>query len=65
MSVSNRIWEMLGDVEPEEFQHLLNNLFAVYEEKLESDPENGEALAFFHYLEGAINKTTSCNANRR
>lgn len=65
MSSSNKIWETLGELDPEDFQHLIHNLFVIYEEMLQNDPENQEALKFFDRLQAAIDKTDSCNANRR
>ena len=62
---SGDLWEQLGDIELEEFPHILNILFASYEELQEKDPENQEAAQFFTTLAMAINQTASCNANRR
>lgn len=62
---SGDLWEQLGDIELEDFPHILNILFASYEELQEKDPENQEAERFFNTLGRAMSQTTSCNANRR
>lgn len=62
---SGELWEQLGDIELEDFPHILNIVFASYEELQEKDPENKEAAQFFNKLSSAISQTTSCNANRR
>lgn len=59
------IWEKMGELEQEDGLHVLNQLFAGYEEMLERDPSNKEALSFFERLGGAMQQVCSCNANRR
>lgn len=62
---SSDLWEQLGDIELEDFPHILNIIFASYEELQEKDLGNKEAAQFFNTLGRAMNQTTSCNANRR
>lgn len=59
------IWEKLGELDAEDGLHVLNQLYAGYEELLERDPESREALAFFERLNAAVQQVCSCNANRR
>ncbi len=65
MSVSDDLWERIGDIELEDFPQIVHILFAAYEKKLVADPNNVEAKEFFETLERAVGQTSSCNANRR
>ena len=62
---TNDIWEKLGDLAENELFHVITKMFAVYEKKLETDPEDLESLSFFKHLDSTINETSQCNSNRR
>lgn len=59
------LWEALGQMPEEEHLHVLTKLFAIYEKKLENNPEDREAHRFFTNLGQAVSQTDSCNLNRR
>ncbi len=59
------LWEALGDIEGEETAHVLSRLFVSYEQLLQQNPEDKEALNFFRHLDNALNRTIECNLNRR
>ncbi len=59
------IWEKLGDLAENELFHVITKLFAVYEKRLEIDPNDLESLGFFNNLENVVNETSQCNSNRR
>ena len=59
------IWEALGSIAEEEMGHVLTKLFAMYEQLLEQEPDNKEALKFFQNLDNALILTSECNLNRR
>lgn len=61
----NDLWEEIGSVVDEEMGHVITKLFTIYEQKLEVNPEDGEALEFFKNLEVALAQTVECNLNRR
>ncbi len=56
---------MIGSLEEGEADQVLARLFSVYEEKLEKDPENEEALRFFEQLGSVVSFCKQCNLNRR
>jgi len=59
------LWEALGDIEIEETGHVLSRLFMIYEQLLQKNPQDIEALNFFRHLDNALNRTIECNLNRR
>ncbi len=61
----NDLWEAIGAVDEEEISHVLTKHFATYEQRLENNPQDQEALAFFRNLDNALTQTTECNLNRR
>ncbi|HIJ89797.1 MAG: hypothetical protein OEV89_02965 [Desulfobulbaceae bacterium] len=62
---TSEIWDTLGSLPDEETPHVLARLFALYEARLAQNPEDPEALDFFHNLDLAITQTCQCNSNRR
>ena len=65
MRTSNDLWEAIGAIDEEENGHVLTKLFAMYEQLLEKNPQDQEALNFFRNLDTALALTTECNLNRR
>jgi hypothetical protein len=65
MRNQNDLWEALGSVGEEETAHVLTKLFAMYDELIQQDPGNQEALNFFKKLDNALALTAECNLNRR
>jgi hypothetical protein len=65
MRSPNDLWEALGSIDEEETHHVLTKLFAMYEQVVEADPENKEAINFFKRLDNALLLTEECNLNRR
>lgn len=61
----NDLWEILGDLEQEEFEQILIQLFMKYEALRKADPADNEAKQFFSYLSAIVNHVQSCNVNRR
>ncbi len=61
----NDIWEILGDLEQEESEQVLIQLFMKYEERRAADPTDEQAKQFFSYLSAIIGHVQSCNVNRR
>lgn len=61
----NDLWEILGDLEQDEYEQVLVQLFMKYEELRKADPKDNEAKHFFNYLSATINQVQSCNVNRR
>lgn len=61
----NDLWEILGDLEQEECEQVLIQLFMKYEELRTADPTDDEAKQFFGYLSAIIHHVQSCNVNRR
>lgn len=65
MRSHNDLWEALGSIGEEETHHVLTKLFTMYEQLIENDPKNVEALRFFQNLDNALLLTEECNLNRR
>nr|MBF0222974.1 hypothetical protein [Desulfobulbaceae bacterium] len=65
MSISDTLWNKLGELPDNEALHVLTNLFATYETLGKNDPDNKEIYNFFRNLDNAIEQTTQCNLNRR
>lgn len=61
----NDLWGDIGELSEDETLHVITKLFAVYEAELQVDPDNKDALKFFHNLENVIIQTCECNSNRR
>ncbi|WP_319548757.1 hypothetical protein [Desulfogranum marinum] len=62
---ANNLWEILGELEQEEHEQVLIQLFMKYEERQKTNPTDSEAQQFFGYLSAIINHVRSCNVNRR
>ena len=65
MSLTDGIWDKLGELIEEEPLHVLTKLFTIYESQDVNNPGNGEVSNFFKNLNNAIEQTTQCNLNRR
>ncbi len=65
MRNTSDLWEALGAVDGEETGHVLTRLFAMYEQLLENNSKDKEALMFFRNLDTALTLTAECNLNRR
>ncbi|WP_028584240.1 hypothetical protein [Desulfogranum mediterraneum] len=61
----NDLWEGLGELGEDEFEQVLTQLFAQYEERLKADPADQAAQQFFNYLAAVMGQVQSCNVNRR
>lgn len=59
------IWDALGGLSAEEMSHVITRLFALYEARLQQNPDDPEALHFFRNLDLSITQTCQCNSNRR
>ena len=62
---TSEVWDTLGSVPEEEMAHVVTRLFALYEARLQQNPDDPEALHFFSNLNLAITQTCQCNSNRR
>jgi len=62
---TSELWDALGEVPEEEMVHVLTRLFALYEARLQQNPDDQEARHFFKNLGLAITQTCQCNSNRR
>ena len=65
MRSTSDLWEALGSIDEEETHHVLTKLFTMYEQIIEADQENSEAIKFFQNLDNALSLTEECNLNRR
>jgi len=65
MRSPNDLWEALGSIDEEETHQVITKLFTMYEQLIELEPENQEALRFFQNLDNALALTQECNLNRR
>lgn len=59
------LWERLGSLEDDQALQVLTQLFALYEQRVEQDPEDQAAGSFFQLLAATIDKVHSCNVSRR
>ena len=59
------LWDALGSLPEAEMPHVLTRLFALYEARLQQNPDEPEALHFFKNLDRVITETCQCNSNRR
>ena len=62
---TSEIWDALGSLPENEMVHVVTRLFALYEARLQQNPEDAGALHFFKNLDLAITETCQCNSNRR
>ena len=62
---TSELWDALGSLPEEEMHHVITRLFALYEARLQQNPDDPEALLFFSNLNLAITQTCQCNSNRR
>lgn len=60
-----KTWSALGALPEDEIPHVVTRLFALYEARLQQNPDDPEAVHFFHNLHLAISQTSQCNSNRR
>ena len=65
MKTPNDLWGELGALPEEEIMHVMTQLFALYENRLNRNPDDQDALNFFRNLNNAIDLTGQCNLNRR
>ena len=65
MKTPNDIWDELGELPDEEVMHVMTKLFVLYEDRLNNNPEDQNALIFFRNLDNSISLTSQCNLNRR
>ena len=65
MKTPNDIWGELGELPEEEVMHVITKLFALYEDRINQNPGDPEALIFFRNLDNSISLTSQCNLNRR
>lgn len=65
MRSPNDLWEALGSIDEEETHQVITKLFTMYEQLIEIEAENQEALRFFKNLDNALSLTQGCNLNRR
>nr|WP_321467783.1 hypothetical protein [uncultured Desulfobulbus sp.] len=59
------LWEMLGDLDEDQPLQLLTQLFFRNEERLQKNPEDVVAMAFFRDLSVLVEQVRACNLNRR
>lgn len=62
---TSELWDALGSLPEEEMPHMVTRLFALYEARLQQNPDDPEALLFFNNLNRALTETCQCNSNRR
>ena len=62
---TSETWNALGALPEEEMAHVVTRLFALYEARLQQNPDDPEALHFFSNLDLSIAQTCQCNSNRR
>lgn len=62
---TSELWDALGSLPENEMPHVVTRLFALYETRLQQNPEDQEALHFFKNLNRALTETCQCNSNRR
>lgn len=65
MGKFSELWERIGALEEDEPIHVLTRLYTDYDELLDGDSQDEEAVRFFQRLENAINYCVECNLNRR
>ncbi len=59
------LWEVLGDLDEDQPLQLLTQLFFRNEERLQKNPEDAVATAFFRDLSVLLEQVRACNLNRR
>lgn len=64
-TLSNQLWEDLGELAEEEALHVLTKLFETYEALHVQNPDDPAVLGFFNKLDTALRLTRECNLNRR
>lgn len=62
---TSELWDILGSLPEAELPHVITRLFALYEAKLQQNPDDPEALHFFSNLSRVVTETCQCNSNRR
>jgi hypothetical protein len=65
MKSPDDLWSDLGELPDEEVILLVTKLFSFYEERLNKNSGDTEAINFFRNLDNALNQTSQCNLNRR
>lgn len=65
MATGNELWTEIGSLGEEELLHVITQLFALYETRLEQNPGDPAALQFFTSLDLVIGQVRLCNSNRR
>ncbi|PID72089.1 MAG: hypothetical protein CSB34_04460 [Desulfobulbus propionicus] len=62
---TNDLWELLGQMDENEYGQILFQLFAKYEELQKTASSSQEANQFFNFLQAIVQQVQSCNVNRR
>ena len=65
MMTSTDVWAALGTFEDDQALHVLTQLFARYEQRIEQNPDDLEAHRFFQNLASIMEQVQGCNVNRR
>ena len=59
------LWEKIGALDEMDFANVLAKIFVTYEEKLQKNQDDREALQFFRTLQQVVDQVGECNLNRR
>ncbi len=59
------LWERIGSMDEVDSINVLTQVFTVFEEKLQKDPDNEAAQLFFQTLQTVVGQVEGCNLNRR
>lgn len=59
------LWEKIGALDEMDLASVLAKIFITYEEKLQKNPEDRDALQFFRALQQVVDQVSECNLNRR
>lgn len=65
MRTPEDLWEDIGSLKDDELSHVLSKLYAIYDERLQRNTQDVEAMNFFRHLDNAITQIMTCNLNRR
>jgi hypothetical protein len=59
------LWEKIGTLDEVDLASVLAKIFVTYEEKLQNNPDDRDALQFFKALQQVVDQVGECNLNRR
>jgi len=59
------LWEKIGALDEMDLASVLAKIFITYEDKLQKNPEDRDALQFFRALQQVVDQVSECNLNRR